>query len=285
MPNLRISVNYRRPFGEASNRFKGIEALRYLVKFLTAIADGSREASGVKFGYNDTVTVQNVLAYAGQAVGLLTFASSSGSVGALIGAAATSVVVTWATSDIVSMTALVAAVKANTTVNPYMTATNKLMKMTVASVAAADVVDVCGSLFTAIANGATAKNDGEFSVGASDTACALNLVTAINRHPNLADQIRAASIAGAVYIGLVDDRTATKWDRLKSTASTITVNTRTPTAGATSMLMATTPGVIGNQVPMAATGTNVTYATNGTAAFLGQGCGGTVPSFTENIVP
>ena len=62
-------------------------------------------------------------------------------------------------------------------------------------------------------------------------------------------------------------------------ATTFTINTAIPTAGAVTAILATVPGDIGNEVRLTASGTNVTAITNGTAGFLGHGTGGAVPYF------
>lgn len=67
-------------------------------------------------------------------------------------------------------------IKANITINSCQAAAT----VTCASVAAADTVTVGGVVFTAIANGSTPSSYKQFSVGASDNACATNLAAAIN---------------------------------------------------------------------------------------------------------
>lgn len=284
MPNMNISINYRRPLGP-SGRFLQLEGLREVIRFLEGCTTGRSECDGVTWGYNDTAGPASNNAYAGRAAGLLVGSSLSGAVGGTIGG--TLVTVTAAGGDTATQTLLAAAIRASATVGLFVTATNKLAQLTVASVVAGTTVVIWNQTFTAIANGATVRDAGQFSVGASDTACALNLATAINQHPVLASHIRAVSVVGAVYIGDVDDLTttiATAGIRDKS-ASTITVNAALPVAGARTMVLAGTPGIIGNFVTVVASGTGMTYVTNGTAGQLGLGTGGVLSTFTQVVQP
>jgi len=163
---------------------------------------------------------------------------------------------------------------------------NKLAKITCATVLAGDNVLIWNQPFTAIASGATPATAGEFSIGADDTACGLALANAINRHPSLAGRIRAVSVLGVVYIGAPDDRTPSAVERVTASSSTtIAINTPTLTAGAFTMLFANDWGVVGNFITNVATGTNVTAYTNGTAGQFGSGTGGAVPTFTQDVLP
>lgn len=280
MPNLKISANYRYPLGPNLTQ---IEGLQEIISHLQGIASGRVPADSVKYSYNDSVTIGGSGAYGGQAAGLIVMASSSGAVGATIGG--TLKTVTWATSDTLSQTALAAAIRADATLGLFCTATNKLASMTMASVVAGDTVGVWGQTFTGITTGTTLRDVAQFDVGGSNTACALNLATAINRHPALAGRIRAVSVAAVVYIGMVDDRVPTAIEALRSPSSTITIGAPVPVAGARTMVLANDYGVLGNFVTLVASGTNVTVATNGTAGQLGSGCGGAVPAFTQDVLP
>ena len=281
MPNLMLFVNSARPFGFPT--LVGPEALRYAAQELQAVISGTRESDSVKFMYNDSVTPLSTTQFWGQAAGLIVAASGTGTVGATIGG--TAVTTTWATSDTATQTALAALIRANATVGLFVTATNKLMSMTCTSVVAATTVNVNRMTFTAVANGVTPVNVGEFTVGASDTACALSLATAINRHPALCGQVRAVSVAGVVYIGAVDD-TVTDMDAIRyPSASTIAVGVPTPVAGVRIMVIAGTPGLIGNFVTVVASGPNYSYATNGNSGQLGQGTGGALAANTVTVNP
>ncbi len=74
--------------------------------------------------------------------------------------------------------------------------------VTCSSVDAADTVTIDGRVYTAIANGATPANVSQFSVGASNTACATNLVAAIIASEALdtTSKVTASNVAGVVTI-------------------------------------------------------------------------------------
>ena len=282
MPSASIHINYTRPRGFPA--LVGIESMRYFHKLLEGVIAGSVESNAIRMAYNDSITPFADGYYGGQAAGLLIAATGTGTVGATIGG--TAVTVTWATSDIVTQTALATAIRASAVVGLFATATNKLMSLTCTSVVAATTVNIGNQIFTAIANGSTPSIDGQFTVGASDTACALSLVKAINHHPSLCGRMRAVSVAGVVYIGLVDNRSPLPTDAIRyASASTISIGVAIPAASARIMILANVPGMIGNFIDVTASGTNYSFATNGVAGFLGQGSGGALPASTVDVVP
>ncbi len=67
-----------------------------------------------------------------------------------------------------------------------------------------DVVTVGDATFTPKASPSTNPGDGEFSIGADDTACGANLAAAINAHPKLKGLLTAASVAGTITLTAVD---------------------------------------------------------------------------------
>jgi len=69
--------------------------------------------------------------------------------------------------------------------------------VTCASVQAADTVTIAGTVFTSHASTNTAAF---FALGASDTACAANLVLAINRHATVSKYVLASNVLGVVTI-------------------------------------------------------------------------------------
>ena len=99
---------------------KGRGALRKVANLLQGALSGANAVDG-------WMIHNNVSAASARAVAGVTMATGSGTVGSVING--TTVSVTWATSDTASITAIVAALKANSTVNSFMTATNKLMKL------------------------------------------------------------------------------------------------------------------------------------------------------------
>lgn len=283
MPSASLFMHYRRP--RAMPLTNNIEALRYAKKIIDGIMDGSVESDGVRLQFNDSITPFATGYVTAPAAGLIIAASGTGTVGATIGG--TAVTVTWATSDTATQTALAAKINADAVVGLFCNATNKLMSMTCTSVLAGTTVQVFSQTFTAIANGVTPTVDGQFTIGASDTACALSLAKAINAHPSIATQCRAVSVAGVVYIGIVgSDSVLGNNDGIRyPSATTIAVGAPLPVAGTRIMLTAAQFGYIGNFVTVVASGTNYSYATNGNSGQLGQGLGGALLANTADVIP
>ena len=275
MPNIRIEFNVRRPTGLANSSQVGSVAVRYLKNALDEVLSGKNQSDGVLYSSTDVGTLGDI-AYAGPAIGLLAMATSSGAVGGTIGG--TLITVTWATSDILSCTALAAAIRASATHNRKVTATSVSMRLTIASVLAGQFVDIAGVRFTAVDG--TPANFGEFNMAGTDTQDAASLALAINRHPSSAARFRAVSAAGLVYIFPSTSRVLTptqdKWSEIVNTGSfsTFTLTQRTPAAGNAVAVLAVATGDIGNEVRSVASGTNVTAITAGSAGFLGGGTGG-----------
>lgn len=280
MPNLNVSLNFKRPTGLLNSSRVGSEVLKYLRQAIDSALEGTNQCDGLIYNVTDVEALGSI-AYAGPAIAALGMATSSGAVGGTIGG--TLITVVWATSDTASSTALAAAIRASATHNRKVTATNVAMKLTLATAIAGDYVDICNVRFTGVAGAAT--KFGDFSIDTSDTAAALDLALAINRHPSTAMRYRALSVAGAVMVFPTTARTLTptqdKWAAIVNSGSftTITVNTPVPTAGTVTAIIAVVPGDIGNEVRCTASGTNVTAVTNGSAGFLGNGTGGAVPVF------
>ena len=275
MPNLKIEFNVRRPLGLLRSSTVGSEAIRHLVNVLQRIEGGQAQSDGLVWSSNDDTALGNT-AYAGPAVAMLVMTASSGVVGATIGGVLSTVV--WATSDTATQTALAAQLRALATVNRKTTATNKAAKLTLASVTAGQFVDVMGTRFTGITG--TPANPGEFDRSTSDTAGALSLSLAINRHPSTAMRFRAVSALGVVFVFPSTDRAntlnqaSTEQVTNPGAFATITIQNAVAVAGPALAIIAITSGDIGNEVRATASGLNVTIATAGTAGQLGHGVGG-----------
>jgi uncharacterized membrane protein len=273
MPNLRIELNTRRPLGLLRSRTVGSEALRQLVNALSSVECGQNQSDGVMWSCNDDTALGNT-AFDGPAVAMLVMTGSSGAVGAQIGGVLTTVA--WATSDTASQTALAAQIRALATVNRKVTATNVAAKFTIASALAGQYVDAMGTRFTAIST--TPANAGEWQRGVSDTADALSLSLAINRHPSTALRYRAVSVLGVVWVFCSTDRSLqpNKLEQVTNPGSfsTITIQNAVPVAGPNLAIIAVNSGDIGNEVRAVASGTNVTIVTAGSVGFLGHGTGG-----------
>jgi len=274
-----VVANYKRPFGPVQTKQEG---LRHYLNQLTGSASGDVESPSVFVLQNDGVAL-DAASYSGQAIGVLIGASLEGELTATIGA--TAVAVATGASDLATMTALAAAIRANTTVNQFATASNLQAYMTLATVLAGTTVKVCGITFTAVATAGDVVTAEQFSISGNDTADALALANAINRHPALAGRIRALSIAGVVRCVLLDSARSGVEAIGDASASTITINQATFVASTYCYVIAAVPGVIGNFVTVTVSGTGLTYATNGTAGQLGSGTGAYRPLFAQVFIP
>lgn len=268
MPNLNISINTRRPFGRS---WLGRRGVRELADWLRAIESGAVQSDAVVYSAEDTAAL-GTAAYAGQAVCALVGSTLTGSVGATIDG--TAVTVTAAGGDTATQTLLQAAIAANASVNRKVTVARRIMQVSLASVVAGTTLDVFGARFTAVASAGAVLLPGDFDISGSDTADATSLALAINNHPSLAGRVRAVSSVAIVYIGMLEDRAPTAVECVGvASASTITVTTKVPTAGAVMLLVAAVPGQIGNCCTVVASGTGMSVVT-ANAGKLGSGTGG-----------
>ena len=284
MPSMEITINTRRPFGGVrGGRRTPLELENWLGKCLS----GEVQCDSIIFSRQDT-TAYGDLATAGQAVGALVLSAGAGTVGASIDGSAVTVV--WATSDVASMTALCAAIRALATINRKVTAANRVAQMTLASVLAGTTVQVFGITFTAQTGAPTAFN--QFDRTGTDTAAATSLALAINRHPSLSGVCRAVSNAGIVYVGLLEDRPArgaggsggSGQDQITlASAATISVGVPVPIASAIGLVFAFVPGHIGECVTVVPSGTGMTYATANAGKLGGSTGGGMAPSAQPNL--
>jgi hypothetical protein len=248
-------------------------ALRWFVNQLQGVIGNTVGSQSVYVSWNDAVAVGND-ATAGVAAALLVGSTLTGAVGGVIGG--TTVTATAAGGDAASQTLVAAAIRANTTVNQFVTANNLLMQMTLASVVAGTTVQVGGITFTAVASAAAIRQFGQYNIDGTDTADATALALAINRHPALSSRLRAVSNGAAVLIAPLDFRTVQRpIDRLNNpSASTITINSGVPTASASCMVMSLRPGIEQNFITLTASGTGMTAVTAGTTGQLGGATGG-----------
>ena len=280
---MLISLNFKRPLGPL--QWVSTSGVASVVRFLEGVMAGHREGEDLKFLYNDSIAANSFASYASQAASLLVATAATGAVGGIVGA--TTVTVTAAGGDTATMTALAAAIRANATAGQISTATSSLAQLTCTTVAAGATVNVWNITFTAIGSAATPLVAGQFSAGVSDAACALNLANAINQHPALAARVTAVSVAGVVFIGRVDQFNAARpVERITSpTATTITIQAPVCVPGARCMVFASVPGLLGNEMRVAASGTGMTAATNNAVAGLCfGGGGGGLPAFTQDVV-
>lgn len=284
MPNVTIVFNTRRKTGLLTNVVQRGDATRYLINALQSAVSGTNQSDALVYEVNDDTSIGST-AFAQMAGGALIASGAAGAVGGTI--CGTLVTVAAAGGDTATMTALAAAINANTAVNRRVGATNLAARVTLVSVTAGQYIDICNTRFTA-QTGAVA-DFGQFVRGVSDTADAASLALAINRHPAMAMKYFALSVVGLVYVFPTTARTLNpivdKWAGIVNSGSfaTFTVNSREMVAGAACAVIASTPGDLGNEARLVASGTGMTAGTNGAAGFLGNGGGGGIT--TSFVLP
>lgn len=275
MPFLQLTLHNTRPLDVRAS--KGDAALRKVANLLQGYIAGTRRGDGWEL-LNDntpqvTTTAAGQMARAG-AVGL--FATGTGAETAIING--TSVAVTWATSDANTVALMVTAINANTTVNPFVMATRYIGKIALGTCIAGTCIEVCGFKFVAT-TGATGKPGG-FNISGTDAQDSTALAAAINSMPGLSSKVVAVPDGtSAVYVGLVENRVARSSEKLAAYILTtgLAVTTVTLTqilaTGAFYMVVARTPGLLGNCCTFTVTGTNHS-AISAVSGKLGGGLGG-----------
>lgn len=280
MSSVTINFNTQRPNSLLKAGVIGSDAGRYLVNALQAAVAGTNQSNGITWQAVDSAALGDA-AFLGPAIAYLAMSSGAGAVGGTV--AGTLITVAHDGDDTTTSTALAAAIRASAAVNRRVTATNKVMVVSLASVTAGQYIDIGNIRFTAVSG--TPAAHGEFDVSGADSADATSLALAINRHPALALKMRAVSNSSAVRVFLSTERTADpKWDRITNPGgfSTFTVSIATPTASVVTAVIAAVAGDIGNEVRLTASGTGMTAVTAGSAGFLGAGTGGgTLPYFLQ----
>ncbi len=221
------------------------------------------------------------------AVGGLAMSGGAGAVGGIINGV--TVTATFASSDINSCGLVAAAINAsaNALVQGFVTANNLSATLTLTSVAAGATVDICGYRFTATTGTPAAIVSGgnlfNFDVSGNDTADATALVAAINAAPGLSRYVSAVSTTNVVRVfarQYLFSGTATfTWptapgtptNTLVSQASSIVASAASLAASAFVGINACIPGVAGNAITLALSGTGVTVIGGGARLALGTG--------------
>lgn len=271
MPSTIISISHRKQFVPtyASGTFKRKQPLVMALRdLLESVASGAISPDGVSVQLGTTANVP-----ATRACASLALSSGTGAVGATINGVA--ITVTWATSDAASMTAFCAAVRASSTakVKGVVSAVNRRAQLTLVSCAAGTAINVGGIRFTAVNGAAAVLNPYQFDMSGTDTQDAAALVAAINAAPGCGERFRATNNAGVVSIFLMEDRAATSQEIIAvESGSGATVNQQI-TQDAHGLVFAIQPGVVGNCMAAAASGTGASLFTV-TAGYLGAGSGG-----------
>lgn len=224
------------------------------------------------------------------ALAVVVFATSSGTVGATLNGVAITVAHTGA--DPASQTLFAAAVRAsgNALVQGLLGASNLGATITLASVAVGDYVEIqpIGTnsfgqpvRFTAVAsagvNGPGAL--GTFSQTGTDTADAAALAAAINAHPRFRNRLYAVSAAAVVTLIQLENSTTVRY-RIQKSGATLTLSAAGNFAAlASTVVWSLQRGKIGNAQTIAASGTNVSIL--GSLTRLGGGVGGDSASPTQ----
>lgn len=172
-------------------------------------------------------------------------------------------------TDAEDAVALAAAVNASADAAGLAVATCKVAAIACTSVAVGDKITVMGIPLTAAA--ATSTSDPSiFAQITSDTATASSLATIICNHPYLGKFLWAENVVGIVHIGLrpyceIGNK------NIISLASTMVVTNGTFANTTKIFLWCPVPGVIGNCVSVAVSGTGMSVLASATAYTLGAG--------------
>lgn len=238
----------------------GKNVLARLVTHVDTALSGNRQLNYVRV-FADGALARNPYA-------TITFSGASGTVGAVINGI--TLTFTHGASDIADGTTLSANLNASTDplVQYLAQACNLANTVTCASVAVADFVDIAGVRLTAVAG--TNLQPWEFSQSGTDTADGASLAAQINAHPNLKNSFVAINAAGVVSIRQIIGTTAA--GVVFSNNATRLAVSGALAATAVTLITSIAPGILGNCMTLAASGTGVTAST----ARLSNGTGGAV---------
>lgn len=251
-----------------------------------------RYANLIKAGAADAqADSEYVLAYSpndpASASCALAMSAGSGAVGGIINGV--TVTATAAGGDTNSCGLVAAAINAsaNALVQGLVTASNLSTLLTLASVTAGTEIRICGTRFVAtsgvppqIVSGGNVCN---FDISGSDTADALALANAINASPGCSRFIFAVVSTNTVRLfarqWLFSGTATFAWPTAPGTpanfvdasAATVTVSATSLAASAFVGIIATQPGLFGNCMTIALSGTGVTVVNAETRFVRGQG--------------
>lgn len=285
MPATLVSLRHRRPVeygtapGSTTISRRGRDLFRrFLNVGLAGLGSGQSDADyALAYSSTDPAT----------AVAGLAMSSGAGAVGGIINGV--TVTATYATSDTNSCGLVAAAINASTNalVQGFVTANNLTTTLTLVSTAAGDAVDVCGTRFIAV-SGTPAQivsggNLCKFDISGNDAADATALANAINAAPGVSRFVSAIAVSNVVRL-FAKQATFTSpatfaWpsgpgvpaNSVVSQASTITAAAASLAAGAFVGINACMPGISGNAITIAASGTGVTVLNSATRLTLGAG--------------
>lgn len=273
MPMTAVYLRHRRPAdygvtpGTTTISRRARELFRRYVKVVMGAmsdADADSEYALVYGGSTEPAYANTGLA----------MASGTGSVGATINGV--TVTATWATSDTNSCALVANAINSSTNalVQGFVTANNLTATLTLTGVAAGNSVVVCGTTFTAVTaipNPVSGYSNGLFVRSGVDATDAANLAAAINSAPGLSRFVFAVPVSNVVRLfakqaNYTSGTNTFSWptapgtpsNAILSGASTIVASGASLAAGAFVGLSCPVPGVMGNAISVAASGTGVT---------------------------
>lgn len=271
----KFAIHHAQGIDRPSAVRKRLVMLRLIYNFIAAVMVGSKRASAFDAVFDGEAGAK--------ATQIVTFSSGSGTVGIII--SNVTITVTWATSDILSMSALVVAVNAsvNAAVQFQVQMTNLRSQVTLTSTPVGSVLRLGQFDFTAVNGVPTSgpQNWGDWDMSGSDTADALALATAINTHPQASKYWAAISTAGVVSVFLIS--TPIQADGSTSTAMLATnaaiAIAAQPAAAAVGLLVSYMRDRVVNAITTVATGTGVTAG----GARLTGGTGGNAVPYQEAV--
>jgi hypothetical protein len=195
--------------------------------------------------------------YAGKAhaYGTVAMATASGAITITINGVAVGSE-TWATSDAATGTALCVDIvgSSDALVQNIVYACNLAATFTLASVAAGQYVEVLGYRFTAASPSSGLRED-EFSISGTDAQDATALANAINARPGCNELVIATVSSAVVTVRQITGTSAA--GVLAKSGAGITLSGQLAATG-TVLITSQRPGVFGNCITLAATGTNTT---------------------------
>ena len=296
MPLTTLHLRTRRPIdfgttpGSTTITRRGRQLLRRFANVLMGALGNGQDDTDFVLAYTASDPAS---ANASVALG----ATTTGTIGCTINGVGVTAAVSDDVDD-VSAGVVAAAINASTNalVAGFVKATNLSATLTLASVAVGDVVNVCGYRFTAVSGTPGKLHPGDnlftFDISGTNTQDAAALCAAINAAPGLSRWVYATCGSTTAGVVRIFARQATEasgvfsWpsgpnvppNRLVSLASTITASTGTLAAAAWIGICAVQPGIYGNAITLAVTGTGP--AIDNSEARLARGVGPT----TLNVI-
>jgi hypothetical protein len=242
MSFLQLNITTTRALDLTNSR--GDDVLLNIRNALVSTAAGTGPFSGWSVLNNVTALTSGSLSRAG---GGILLASATGTIASVING--TSVDVSAGGSDAASALLAVAAINANTTVNPFVSASSYYGTLALSTVVAGTTINVCGYTFLATASATGLPN--QFSISGNDAADALALAACINATPELNQKVFATTASATVYVVLQENRAARSNETMSASAGTVTVVQFA--AGDAYFIIARQPGPLGNCCTLTAT--------------------------------